>query len=128
MKDIDPFFRRKSSLKNSIAEKIGYDALVLALKDVLETEEGENPEDPDRGTNITTDYLSSAANIFDAMIIKDKIYYAIKNYLPFINIDEDGISVVTDFDNGEYVVYLDVSEGKTTESEKPLTFTLKIVR
>jgi len=128
MKDIDPYLRRKSSLKNSVAEKTGYEALKLALEDIIETEQGENPEDPDRGTNIVSDYLNGSVNSFNAMIIKDKIYYAIKNYLPEIEIDEDGIRVIPDYDSREYIVYLDVFERKQTEENKSVLITLQIIR
>jgi len=126
LKTFDPNLRKISN--NSIAEKTGVDAFILMLQDVIETEIAECPEDINRGTNISTDYLNGSVNMLNSMILENIVYLAIKNNIPEIEISEDQIEIVADYDNEEYLFYISVSSENQTEEDQVLSFSLNIKR
>lgn len=128
MYDIDPNFRRKTSLNNGIEIKSGYDAVVLAIEDVLETISGEISDEPTKGTNLTTDYLVENVNNLDSLIIKDIVSDALIDNLPEINFKESDIRILPNFKTNEYEISINITEGKEQEELKNLTFSLKVAR
>jgi hypothetical protein len=127
MKDIDPALRIKASLKNGVEAKEGYDAFVIALKDLIETSISENPDDPQRGTYIS-EYLRDSVDAFNAFVIEDVIKRVIRNYLTEYNVDIDRIDVFPDEINNEYVVSIPVRESDVSEVSRNLKIVLEKYR
>lgn len=126
LKTFDPNLRKLSNGK--VSEKTGVDAFTCMLEDVLETERKECPDDIDRGTNISTDYLNGSVNMLNAMVLETTVYLAIKNYMPEVNVRENKIRIVPDYDNEEYLFYITVEAENQTEEDQVLTFSLNIKR
>lgn len=128
IKDIDPNFMSKSTLDYGVAEKIGYDAFVIAFKNLIETEIGELPDQPEFGTNIMTDYVFDNVNFLGAIAIKNKIEFVVKEYLKELNLLIEDIQLTPDFANNEYVVNITVKENEQTEENMNLAIPIKVKR
>lgn len=123
LKTFDPNLRLVKSLNNGISEKTGIEAFIILLEDIIETIPGECPEDINKGTTISSDYLNGSINSLNAIIIRKKIFFALEENAKDLGILDSDVNIRIEGD--EYIVSIMI-QPDVSYDKRELKFSLSV--